>query len=141
MLRTKQPARRPVAEANSGRNQPVAHLGKRKNAQRSDGRQFEQLPTALPLEFFVFESSDHVGPSRWLRKNSLCRDGARPVYCVRRRGNSRLYGNRAPDEQTLAHNAMRKREVSFKVRVGRPAFAKNRRLPISTVGLIAANPS
>src|ERR1700674_6030010 len=78
MLRTKQPARRPVAEANSGRNQPVAHLGKRKNAQGSDGRQFEQLPTTLPLEFFVFESSDHVGPSRWLRKNSLCKDGARP---------------------------------------------------------------
>src|SRR3984893_561120 len=79
MLRTKQPARRPVAEANSGRNQPVAHLGKRKNAQGGDGRQFEQLPTTLPLEFLVFESSDHIRPPRWWTNNSLGRGGARPA--------------------------------------------------------------
>src|SRR5229473_5013636 len=79
MLGTKQAPGRPVAEANPGRNQSVAHLGERKNAQRRDRRQFEQLPATLPLEFLVFESSDHVGPSNRLRKNSLCRDGACPV--------------------------------------------------------------
>ena len=107
MLRTKQRARRPVAETNSSRNQPVAHLGKRKNTQRSDRRQLEQLPPALPFEFFVFESSDHVGPSA---KNSR-RDGARPVSL---HAETRT-GNQAPNEQTLAHNAMRRRELSFKV--------------------------
>src|SRR6266403_2478619 len=62
-LRTKQAAGRPVAETNSSRNQPVAHLRERKNAQRGDGCQFEELQATLPLEFLVFESSDHAGPS------------------------------------------------------------------------------
>src|SRR3981081_3935154 len=101
MLRTKQPSRRPVAETNSGRNHPVAHLGERKNAQCSDGRQFEQLPATLPLEFLVFESSCHLGPSG---KTPSVETGLAPSHCVRRRGDRVSTGNQAPNEQTLAHN-------------------------------------
>src|ERR1700687_1040582 len=112
MLRTKQPSGRPVAEMNSSRNQPVAHLGERKNAQRGHRRQFEQLPATLPLEFFVFESRDHAGPSG---KTSSVETGLAPSHCVPRHGIRASTGNQASNEQTLAHNAMRKREVSFKV--------------------------
>ena len=39
-------------------------------------------------------------------------------------------GNQAFNEQTLAHNAMRKRKLSFKVGIRRPAFASDSRHPI-----------
>src|SRR3982074_2084617 len=100
---------------NSSRNQPVAHLGERKNAQRGDGHQLEQLPATLPLEVLVFESSDHVGPSG---KIPSVETGLAPSHCVPRHGIRASTENQAPSEQKLAHNAMRKRQLSFNVGAG-----------------------
>ena len=48
-------------------------------------------------------------------------------------------GNQAFNEQTLAHNAMWKRKLSFKVGIRRPAFANDSRHRF-TIGLIVATP-
>src|SRR5450755_4785030 len=70
-------ARRPVAKTHPGRDQPVADLRKGKNAQHRDRRQLQQLTATLPFEFFIFESSDHNGPSRepTLAQNEMRMEG------------------------------------------------------------------
>src|ERR1700682_3950129 len=100
---------------NSSRNQSVAHLWERKNAQHRHGRELEQLPATLPFKILVCETSDHAGPSG---KTPSVETGLAPSHCVPRHGIRASTGNQAPNEQTLAHNAMRKRELSFKVGAG-----------------------